>query len=90
MSVGGDIDKIGRDFRCKNVTNNLKFVTNLGSFTRKRNVVSNGVVKLKTLVKVILSNNLNKNDSFRVNTYTSPSLAVEQTTYDCLDNMKSL
>ena len=31
VSFGGDIDKIGRDFRCDNITKNLKHVCNLGS-----------------------------------------------------------
>ena len=48
--VSGDIAKIGRCFRCEHVTKSLKHVTNLGSFEKKRNVVSNGVVKLKTIV----------------------------------------
>ena len=81
MHVGGDIAKIGRDFRCDNITNNLKFVTNLGRFARKRNVVSNGVARLKTLVKVILSKNLNKNDRVILSKWSSPSLAVDQITY---------
>ena len=47
VSIGGEISKIGRDFRYGNVTKNLKRVTNIGSFARKRKVVSNCVVKLK-------------------------------------------
>ena len=73
MSVGSDICKIGRDFRCEDVTKNLKYVTNLGSFVRKLNVFSNGVLYFKTIVKFVLSENLSKNDSVRLCKWSSPS-----------------
>ena len=64
--MGSDLAKIGRDFRCNNVMKTLKNVTNLGSFARKRNVVPSGVVKLKTLVNVVLKENLHKVDKIRL------------------------
>ena len=48
--MGGDIVKIGRNFRYNYVNKNLKHVTNLGSYARKINIVANGTVKNKTLV----------------------------------------
>ena len=57
---GSHIAKIGREFICEHVTNNLKHSTNLGSFEIKRKMFSNGVVKSKTLVQVVLSKNLRK------------------------------
>ena len=47
VSVGGDIARIGWDFRCNDVTKNLKHVTNLGVYARRRNIIANGTVKLK-------------------------------------------
>ena len=47
MSVGGEIVKIGRDFKYDHTTKNLKYTENLGSFERKRKAASNGVANLK-------------------------------------------
>ena len=47
VSVGGEIVKIGRDFKYDHTTKNLKYTENLGSFERKRKAASNGVANLK-------------------------------------------
>ena len=74
--VSSDISKIGRDFRCDNFTNNLKHVTNLGRFARKLHVFSNCIALLKTLVKVVLNENMNKNDSIRLSKWSLGSFSV--------------
>ena len=90
MPVGDDIAKTGRDFRCNNATKSLKHATNLSSFVRKRNILSNGAVNLKTLVKVDLSEILSKNDSTRLSEWSSQTFPAEQKTHACSDDEKSL
>ena len=63
ISIGSDLAKIGRDFRCNDIVKTLKNITNLDSFARKRNAVSSGVVKLKTLVKIVLEEDLQKDNN---------------------------
>ena len=69
LSVGGYLVKIGRDFRCANVIKTLENITNLGRFSRKINVVPSGVVKLKTLAKSILKEDLYKDDNIRLSNW---------------------
>ena len=75
VSIGGDLAKIGRDFRHNNATKTLKDVTNLGSFTQKRNFMPSSIVKLKTLVFIVLKEDLNKNDNIRLPNWLSADLS---------------
>ena len=64
--MGCDLAKIKRDFKCNDIMKTLKNVTNLGSFTKKRNIDLSGIVKLKILVKVVLKEDLCKDDYVRL------------------------
>ena len=83
--VGGDIAKIGRDFRCNDFAKTLKYVTNIVSYVIKRNIISNGTLKLKTLVEIILHESLSKYDNIKISSWSSYTLTTEQITCACLD-----
>ena len=55
----------------------LMDITNLSSFARKRNTVSSGAVKPKTLVKVVLKENLQKDDNIRLSNWSSLCLSED-------------
>ena len=68
--MGGDITKIGRDFKWNYATKNFKYVTNLGSNTLKRNIVANGTLKLNTLVEIFLHGSLSRDDNIRISSWS--------------------
>ena len=68
--MGGDIAKIGRDFKWNYDTKNFKHVTNLGRYAIKRNIVANGTLKLKTLVENVLRESLSRDDNIRISSWS--------------------
>ena len=89
VNVGGDMARIARDFKISsNVwsrrTSNT--VINLGMYARKRDVVQNGTVGMKVLVKAILGYDMKKSDEDRFSDWnTRQKLSPAQEEYAIID-----
>ena len=65
IGVGGDISKIDRDYDFLPITKNIKNVIDLGQFSRRGDVIKNGVISLKNIASVVLNEKMNKSPSVR-------------------------
>ena len=85
--VGGDVSKLEKDFNL----NLSKVVTaELGKMARTRGCVGTGTTSLAALVKVVLKEELRKNELIRCGSWSSPKLSDEQKQYAALDVTKAL
>lgn len=93
VRVKNDIVKLGTDFKCINITNDIvnrgAFVE-LGSMAVERGVETDGRVGLQKLCMLTLQENLTKKDSIRSSNWSIKQLSREQLQYAALDAIKSL
>ena len=88
-SVSGDLKRIGKDFKCTEITDRANYV-NLGSYARKRDVVQSGTASLEKLVQLTLGEMLDKSPAVRLSKWSEKELTDPQKKYAALDAMKSL
>ena len=87
--IGGDISKIRRDFRNAKALQ-VKTI-DLGTMAHARGAVPSSRFGLEHLVKVVLSEQLDKTTDVRVSDkWSSPELSPEQVKYSALDVIKGL
>lgn len=91
-NVGGDIAHIGRDFKCRKITDRMRrdSVCELGDMARRRDAVPKGSASLQTLVEVVLHEKMDKSPSLRLCEWSSKILTTQQQEYAALDAIKSL
>ena len=65
IGVVGDLSKIGRDYYCLSVIENIQHIMNLGQFSRRRDVIKNNVIPLENIVNMVLNEKINKDNSAR-------------------------
>lgn len=87
--VGGDLKRIGRDFKCYAAMCKVKLYTDIGIMARTQDVVLTGVVSLQTLVELVLGEKLLKT-KVRVSKWSATKLSDEQALYAALDVIKPL
>ena len=65
IGMGGYLSKIGRDYYCLSVIENIKHIVNLGQFTRRHDVIKNDVISLENIFNAVLNEKMDKNPSTR-------------------------
>ena len=65
IGMGGYLSKIGRDYYCLSVIENIQHIMNLGQFSRRRDVIKNNVIPLENIVNMVLNEKINKDNSAR-------------------------
>jgi hypothetical protein len=88
-NIGGDIKKLGDDFKCSHQLANINIVE-LGKMARERDVVHSGAVGLDTIVRKCLSERLVKPPSVRLSVWSAATLTADQIQYAALDAIKAL
>ena len=92
VNVGGDLKKIGRDFKIEKEISDMNKdrIINLGVHARKRDVVQSGSVSLLSLCNIVLNQTIQKNDHLRFSEWDAKTLSAEQIKYAALDAIVSL
>eukprot|EP00966_Prymnesium_polylepis_P135171 3124142-Prymnesium_polylepis.1 len=88
-NVGGDVSKVGRDFRLKKLKAHVR-VKDLGTMARERNVVTVGTAALDKIVAVTLSAKVSKDPTVRLSNWSAKPLSDMQQKYAALDPYVSL
>jgi hypothetical protein len=81
--VGGDVSKIARDFHAPQVKEHARTVE-LGAYARRRGFTSTGAVGLQHLAKVVLNQQLQKQGSPRISSWSTSELSQEQVCHPLL------
>ena len=87
--VKGDIDRIGEDFKCREIARKMRF-QELALMAKDRGVVDDGRTGLKKLVLLVLEEDMSKDDTVRSSKWSSAKLTDSQKKYAALDATKSL
>lgn len=92
VQVGGDLAKIGRDFKLSEVMDGRKkgSVINLGGYARDRDVVQNGKIGLAELALVVLEQRLEKHTHLRFSDWDQDVLSLDQEEYGARDALASM
>jgi hypothetical protein len=87
VNIGGDLARLGRDFGVKDDIQRRpkSSIINLGTFARKRDVVQNGSVGMKQLVKTVLGHTIDKHGEDTFSDWNAKQLTPEQIKYALID-----
>lgn len=86
--VGGDIKELESKFQCA-LTPDANIIS-LGKMARERGTTESGTIGMDALVRLVLKERMNKDDSVRLSKWSRPVLRRDQEIYATLDVIKPL
>jgi len=90
VNVKNDLTLVGTDFGGdKDFASSVNFI-NLGMYARQRDIVQNATIGLRDLTKVVLDEDMDKDEDIRCSKWSARDLAIRQKIYAALDVVKPL
>eukprot|EP00956_Cyclotella_meneghiniana_P003609 scaffold4428_cov57-Cyclotella_meneghiniana.AAC.1 len=87
VNIGGDLARVGRDFGLEIAIGRRpkESIVNLGTYARKRDVIPNGTIGMKPLIKIVLGFDIDKHEHDTFSDWNAPVLTPSQTKYALID-----
>jgi hypothetical protein len=87
VNVGGDLARIAHDFDIGHAMGNRpkNTIINLGTYARKRDVIQNGAIGMKQLIKTVLGLTVDKNKDDTFSDWNAKELSASQIKYALID-----